>query len=519
MRERETAKRRWPAYTAAFGGLVLVVSFALFRLLFEPADPAVSTPALIQLPPALAPVAEQDDPPPPVVEDLPPPVPTVADLVFRCGELLDPVDRGYPNADDASEDCQGALQARFSPANSAAALFPLTRPMTWSDVFEDVAAGFEAVTAAIGDPACQVDANDLRPDLAERCVARDMAEFAVLGEVCGKLLDGFGDLDGRGGIDRERYLTTLDADARDRAIVQLDAGQRFTGNIGYIESERVREALNAPLADTGEYWRQRERIDEVYLRTAWLRSRCEGQRETLAAMLPRAEVLDGLLQRAAGFGDEFALSHSWQSRGRAMALQDANLLLAWVHLGEVHADVVRAEWRGEVRRVVDGLEAGSPYFEARMRVLELAGIDCPSPCTAARLTAIEKRFERELGMFRAQAEDDCRLDENCVYAEALSELRSRLYWAEHVEWADGRRNAHYGQRVEALRMRFTLAVETLAAERGVPLDVAMLRRVLANPEVPLDLDSAEIEHLRTVAQEMVARALVHSTWGIPPAQP
>ena len=498
---------------------MLVVCFALSYLLFEPADPAASTSALIQPPRALAPAAVQDPPPPPVVEDVPPPVPTVADLLFRCAELLDPVDRGYPSADDASEDCQGALQARFAPASSAAALFPLTRPLTWSDVFEDVAAGFEAVTAAVGDPACQVAAHELRPDLAERCAARDMAELAVMGEVCGRLLDGFGDLPHSGGIDRERYLTMLDADARDRAVVQLEAGQRFTGNIEYLQPERVRKALNAPLADTGEYWRQRERIDEVYFRTAWLRSRCDGQRETLAAMLPRAEELEGLLQRAAGFGDEFALSHSWQSRGRAMALQDANLLLAWVHLGEAHAGAVRAEWGGEVRRAVDGLEAGSSYFEARMRVLELAGIDCPAPCTAARLTAIEKRFERALGAFRAQAEDACRRDEDCVYAEALSELRWRLNRAEHVEWADGRRNAHYGRRVEASLMRFALAAEALAAERGVPLDVAMLRRVLANPEVPLDLDSAEVENLRTVAQEMVAHALIHPTWGIPPAQP
>ena len=518
MRKRETTKRRWPVYTATLGCLVLVMSFALFRLLSDPTNTAASKPAPTQPPRGPAPATVPDDPPP-VVEHVAPPVPTVADLLFHCGELLDPVDRGYPSADDASEECQRALQARFWPARTAASLFPLTRPMTWSEVFEDVAAGFEAVTTAIGDPACQMDADELRPDLAERCAARDMAELAVLFDACTEVMDRFGGGPYRGGIDRERYLTTLDAEFRVEAIAALDAGHRFTGNIGVVEPDRVREALNAPLADSGEYWRQRERVDEVFFRAAWLRSRCDERRETLAAMLPGATKWDGLMQRAAGFGDEFALSHSWQSRGRAMALQDSNLLLAWVHLGEAHADAVRAEWRGEIRRVVDGLEAGSPYFEARTRVLELAGIDCPSPCTAARLTAIEKRFERELGVFRAQAEDDCRLDENCAHADALSELRSRLYWAEHVEWADGRRTARYGRRVEASLMRFALAVEALAAERGVPLDVAMLRRVLANPEVPLDLDSAEVENLRTVAQEMVAHALIHPTWGIPPGQP
>ena len=518
MCKRELKKRRWHLPMAMLGGLFLVVSLALLYLLFEPEEPAVSTLPRIQPPLPPPPAVVQDDPPPPVVEDVPPPVPTVADLAFRCAELLDPVDRGYPNADDASQDCQNALAARFSPARSAAGLLPLARPMTWSDVFEDVAAGFAAVTTALRDPVCQVTADDLLPDLAERCAARDMAELAVLGEVCGRLLDGFANLHHRSGIDPERYLTTLDADARDRAVARLDAGQRFTGNIEYLQPDRVREALNAPLADLGEYWRQRECIDEVYFRTAWLRSRCEDQRGTLAAMLPHAEVLDGLMQHAAGFGDEFALSHSWQGRWRAMELQQSNLLLGWVHLAHSHAAAVQAEWRDETRRAVDGWEEG-PYLEARLRVLELAGIDCPSPCTAEQLTATEKRFARELGVFRTEAEDACRRGENCQHADALREVRWQLAWAEHVEGADGRRNNRYGRRVEALRMRFALAVEALAAERGVPLDVAMLRRVLANPEVPSYLDSAEVEHLRTVAQGMAARAIADGRSGVPPVQP
>lgn len=500
------------------GGLLLVVSLALSHLLFDPAEPAASTPRPIQPPLAPPPVVVQDDPPLPVVEDVPPLVPTVADLAFRCGELLDPVDRGYPNADDASQDCQSALEARFSPARSATGLLPFARPMTWSDVFEDAATGFAAVTAAFRDPVCQVTADDLLPDLAQRCAARDMAELAVLGEVCGRLVRGFGALDGDDGIDPERYLTTLDVDARDRAVARLDAGQRFTGNIEYLQPDRVREALNAPLADLGEYWRQRERIDEVYFRTAWLRSRCEDQRETLAAMLPHAEELDGLMHRAAGFGDEFALSHSWQGRWRAMELQQSNLLLGWVHLAHSHAAAAQAEWRDETRRAVDGWEEG-PYPEARLRVLELAGIDCPSPCAAEQLTATEKRFERELTMFRTEAEDACRRDENCEHSDALREVRWQLARAEHVEGADSRRNVRYGRRVEALRMRFALAVEALAAERGVPLDVAMLWRVLANPEVPLYLDSAEVEHLRTVAQGMADRAIADRRSGVPPAQP
>ena len=499
-----------------FGCLVLVVSFALFRLLFEPARPAVPTPVPIQLPRPPAPAPVQDVPPPSVAEDRPPPIPTVADLALRCGELLDPVERGYPSADDASEDCQSALDARFSQAQSAAGLFPFARPMTWSDVFEDVVAGFEVVATAVGDPACEVAAHDLRPDLAERCAARDMAELAVLGDVCGTLLHEFDDLDGRGGIDHERYLTTLSADMRDSAIAGVDAGHRFTGNIVYLnQPRRIDEALDAPLLDQGEYWRQRERVDEVYFRTAWLRSRCEDQRETLAAMLPRAEVLDGLMQRAAGFGDEFALSHSWQGRWRAMELQNSNLLLGWVHLGQAHAAAVEAEWDRENQRAVDELEGRSPYLEARLRMLELIGIECPSPCTPERLRATEKGYKREIRWSFPPTLDAEQRDE-------LKGLRKQLTAARaspEMDQARRQRNALYGRRAEALRMRFALAVEALAAERGAPLDVAMLRRVLANPEVPQRLDSTEVEHLRTVAGEMVAHALTHRTSAIPPAQP
>ena len=518
MRKRELTKRRWPLRAAMLGGLILGVSFVLFHLLFETKDAGISVPAPSQVLSAPPPATVQDDTRPPAVEDAPPSVPNVADLAFRCGELLDPVEREYPNADDASEDCRSALEARFSPAQSAAGLFPFARPMTWSDVFEDVAAGFEAVTAAVGDPACEVAAHDLRPDLAERCAARDMAEIAVLGEVCARLVDGFADLYHRGGIDPERYLTMLDADARDSALARLDAGSRFTGNIQYLnEPRRIREALNAPLADTGEYWRQRERVDEVYFRTAWLRSRCEDQRETLAAMLPRADVLDGLMQRAAGFGDEFALSHNWQGRWRAMELQDSNLLLGWVHLGQSHAAAVEAELRNEMQRAIDELDAGSPYFQSRLRVLEMADIECPSPCTPEQLRTTEKRFEREIRIFRVQAYGACGRGD-CEHSDALLEVDRQLALARAERTRTGM-IAGYAKRAEALRVRFALAVEGLAAERGVPLDVAMLRRVLANPDVPRHLDSTEVERLRTVAQEMVARALTHRTSAIPPAQP
>ena len=517
MRERELTVRRRRA--VVFGIVVLVVAVGLFHLGASPTSSPLPPPAPEERPQEPPPATPQETVAAVAhVDAVAPPTPAVADLTFLCGELLNPVDGGYPSADDAADDCQSALNARFSSATTAKALVPLERPMAWSDVFDDVEAGFQAVSTAVRDPACQVAAHDLRPDLAERCSARDMAELAVLGDVCGTLLHEFDDLDGNDGLDGEQYLTTLDADARQWAMANLDAGRRFTGNILYLNQPRRRsEALNAPLVDQSEYWRQRERIDEVYFRTAWLRSRCEERRETLGVMLPHAEELDSLLQRAAGFGDEFALAHSWQSRWRASKLQDTNLLLAWVHLGESHAAAVDAEWRREDQRVTEELEARSPYFESRLRALELAGIECESPCTPERLRETEQRFERERNAFRRAAYAACS-DGDCQHLDALTDLRRQLAQARaspEAAQAHAQSRALYGKRAEALRMRYALAVEALAAERGVPLDVGGLWRALANPQVPRRLDQTEVEHLRGVADQMIAHALTHPTWAIP----
>lgn len=148
-------------------------------------------------------------------------------------------------------------------------------------------------------------------------------------------------------------------------------------------------------------------------------------------------------------------------------------------------------------------------------MLELIDIECPSPCTPERLRATEKRFKREIRFALPSSLNDQQLEELKALRKQLTAARA----SPEMEQARRQRNALYGRRADALRMRFALAVEALAAERGVPLDVAMLRRVLANPEVPQRLDSTEVEHLRTVAGEMVARALTHRTSAIAPAQP
>lgn len=438
----------------------------------------------------------------------------MADFALRC-PLLDRADDEsfvrYPHLNDVSEDCRQALDARFWGAPVAKALFPLERPLTWSDVFNDVPARFETVAAAVEDPECQVHAHDLRPDLAERCAARDMTELAVLGDMCGDLVGEFDDLTHFADLDSEVYLSALSASSRRQAIGNLDSGQRYTGNIVYGRMpSQAHEALNARLVDQAEYWRTRERIDDDYFRTAWARTRCEAERDTLSTMLARKEKWGDLMLRAAGLGDEFALTHRQLSRGRALKLIDSNLALAWVHLAKLDSAAVDAEQRRVDRLAREQLMANPPHIENRLRTLEMAGIKCPPPCTPERLLETEKRFKGEMLAFLARASDACWLEDDCDTKNALIELGEPLAQAlDSDEARHGRtqRRRVYGKRAESIRMHYTFAVEALSAAHGVPVRTESLRRALADPKAPWHLDGTEIEHLRDEAERLVARVL------------
>ena len=487
----------------------------MFYFLAAPA-PSVPRQAKVGLAETPAPVAVPKEPAPVrPEEDAPAPKPTGADLALRCAELLAyPANKdsyGYPRADRASTDCQHALDAYFLATPTAESLFPLAQPLVWSDVFDDVAARFQSVATAIEDPRCQVAVHELRPELAERCAARDMAELAVLADMCTTVTHDFDALEVYGWLDGETYLSTLSERGRDEAIADLNAGRRYTGNIKYLRMPRhVRDALNAPLADQAEYWRQRERVDEVYLRTAWAHSRCERERETLGAMLPHAEEWGDLLARAAGFGDEFALNNYPLRRERALQLRETNLPLAWVHMAARGAEKVEADWDRAEARALDELEDRPPYFQNRLRALEIAGVKCPSPCTPERLRQTEKRFEDEIRAFKSKIYEACDVYKDCATLEtliALEEPLSRAMDSEEMDRDAAARTVRYGKHAEAIRVQYTFAVEALAAARGVPVRSDSLRRVLANPDAPWHLDATEVETLRDDAERLVARVL------------
>ena len=120
MRERELTVRRRRA--VVFGIVVLVVAVGLFHLVASPTSSPLPPPAPEERPQEPPPATGQDTVSAAHVDAVAPATPTVADLTFLCGELLNPVDGGYPSADDAADDCQSALNARFSSATTAKAL-------------------------------------------------------------------------------------------------------------------------------------------------------------------------------------------------------------------------------------------------------------------------------------------------------------------------------------------------------------------------------------------------------------
>lgn len=315
-------------------------------------------------------------------------------------------------------------------------------------------------------------------------------------------------------LDDEVYLSTLNAQGRENAIANLDEGHRYTGNVVDLNMPRhQRDALNAPLVDQTEYWRQRERIDKVYFRTAWAHSRCERERATLDAMLSHEEKWGDLMVRAAAFGDEFALTHRPLSRERTLRLREINLPLAWVHLAALAANDTEAELYRADSRALDELEDRPPHFGNRLRALEMMGIECAPPCTPARLRRTEKRFEAEIRAFKTKLYDACDLHDDCAALDALIALEeplSRAMDGEEMNRGSAERRVRYGKLGEAIRMQYTFAVEALAAARGLPVRADALRRVLANPDAPRYLDATEVGLARDDAERLMGLVLAEN---------
>ncbi len=375
-------------------------------------------------------------------------VPGFEDLALRCGEFFHAPPHGdaigdWPDARLASEDCQAALEAWFPDTPAVTPIIAVAAPATWGEVFADVPERLDRVLWAMTDPGCRVADGEIRPDLAKRCGARDMAVLSVLKEACGRLLRAefqpLLDLDSFGWPE---YVWTANWGDHQTALRELEEGERYTGGILNFERPlHVETALNARLADLEEHARQRRRVDEVYLRTGWLRAKCEAARPTLRRMAARPRAYAGLMGRAAALGDELALAERPLDRRRALTLEKSEPMLAWLHLAVLDSRAAYAERDEAWDRVWRELADRSPYFENRRRLLELEGLECGEPCTRDRLRAREKESRAHRSAFFRRASDDCYKREDCDLRSKINALLKPLRDAEDAEGTRERREA------------------------------------------------------------------------------
>ena len=520
---RTRATRRWlAAFAVAVPAAVLVVWAWPFG--GEPVPPGGGPGERVGVagqaaedahPPARA---EADAGPPDAAQDF-------TDLALRCGEFFHAPPHGdaigdWPNARLASEDCQAALEAWFPDTPAVTPIIAVAAPATWGEVFADVPERLERALWAMTDPGCRVADGEIRPDLAERCGARDMAVLSVLKNACGWPLRAEFQplLDYNSAFGMPEYVWNANWGDHQMALRELDEGERYTGGILNFERPlHVEAALNARLVDLEEHARQRRRVDEVLLRTGWLRAKCEAARPTLRRMAARPRTFAGLMGRAAALGDELALAERPLDRRRALTLEKSEPMLAWLHLAVLDSRAAYAERDEAWDRVWRELADRSPYFENRRRLLELEGLECGEPCTRDRLRAREKESRAHRSAFFRRADDDCYKHDDCDLRSKINALLKPLRDAEDAEGTRERREARtriktrYRKQAESARMKYALAVEALAEATGREVNLEALRQEFADASLPWFLDDAEVQLARAEAERLVAEALSRQT--------
>ncbi len=129
------------------------------------------------------------------------PATTLDDLYAACGGMLQgglpPDDVALRSTPLAAPDCVAALDSMFLGKSASATMLPVSPPIRWGDLFDDVAGNISAVIAAANDPQCVVPEAEIRPELGARCAARPMAELAVLAHACGSTFDILGPRESR----------------------------------------------------------------------------------------------------------------------------------------------------------------------------------------------------------------------------------------------------------------------------------------------------------------------------------
>ena len=393
---------------------------------------------------------------------------TLEDVYLACDGLLHTVLPDYRALRDgaalAAPDCLAALDGLFLEESASSALLPVSPPLRWRDLFDDVAGDISAVMAAADDPDCAVPEGNIRPELGAACAARPLAELATLAHACGHIWLGAFDTPGKDRWDDIVLKTPGGLPVSFSRTSHLYANYDRDGQA----RQRMVDQYAASSPDQRSYWRKRRDEDRLRFRTAWLASKCVRHGGSLAWMADRPR--------------------------RLLASDPAQ---AYLHLAVLESNRLHDEWVRKARAVEN--ETEKPYFEARRRYLALAGVECPDPCSEENLRALETEHERTVWIWRAHC--DRQLPEPCPLAEKIEALREAL--------APARRAAaprlaslreEYLGLTEAARLKYVIAAEAVAAAAGVE----SRGHDYANPERPEHLDSHGVHLARVAARAMIA---------------
>jgi len=402
--------------------------------------------------------------------------PSLTELAYRCAALLNEAPDPekvhlWPDAEHASSDCARALDDRFLQAPVMRTVVPLARPVTWSDVFDDVAGKLEAVEAAMTDESCRLGDQEFRPDLAARCAADETVELAIFGEVCRKVHHLHGQpiiTDGR-----RSPLLPPEANARHHYLSSVDARDRH----------ELLETLAAQAEDQETYWTARDRTDELYFRTAWARAKCRPDLWVL-----RRVRADRIEEKPVGLKDDLEKTPLWNRAarlGHELAIANGHFMSREVVVNNPMQSYVQlareaVEWQrrsspsGSRHGVALGSSSEATFDDELRSFLADAGIPCGPPCNAARLD--EKKHDQSI-------------------------MRGYREW----------RHLVVRKRRETKVLAYVLALESLAAAHNVELDRRLLREI-ADPDNPQYLVPHEVEQARTEADRLVRESFGADGW-------
>ena len=190
------------------------------------------------------------------------------------------------------------------------------------EVFSGLPEKVEIVRAALQNENCVVPDGEIKPHLSSDCAARAMAEVAVVAGACG-IAHSEQWIEPRTGLPRGVPRDNIYGHYLSRVLP------------GYLRLPV--DTLASESSNQEAYWRDRESLEELYLRTAWTKHRCDSLKNAVPGIDDVAFDSNMLMARAAKLGDAFALAHYAGPPSHVEALMDVDPVQALIHLARTEA--------------------------------------------------------------------------------------------------------------------------------------------------------------------------------------